>query len=1378
MELATEYQLLSDWRKDIDIRPSIYIKIAIQLANVLSQEHMQYGAIGNLNTSQITISPDETNIVWYFHSSEKKLAYMAPEQFGIIQRRPDIRSDLYSLGVIFYELLFNHLPYETESEQHWPHVHLYASPKQTIQESDNKYAMIYRVIEKLLQKSPEDRYQSAYGVLYDLNHISNVLLLSNNAILGAYVLGEGDRKQSLHLYDYVLSRNICFSDLEVVRKSLSESPRVHLQLLTGEPGIGKTTILEQYSRLLDQHAATVISITCQPSAQGPFAFLQQLQQELLRHLIVKDMQTLHACRAQLEVALGDTLPAWLQMFPVASWLWKQTLHPVESFPKEVLQQALRKSLQVVFGLLKPDVLLLDDSDEIDDESLHIMLEWLQTDPYSIMVIACSSLSHPRCIENRLKQRTNRLYIKRIELEPLQLGDIRQWLSHAIREQSTRISRISHIIYHWTGGNPKQIIAMLESWMSKQALYYDRKKHRWSWELHRISNDPGDTDSISLLRASLKKLQTETKRLLSYASVFGMQFSAERLATILESDVRHIQQQLADAIELGLLALYDDSIVEHPGEERSHYLFLNRLHQKHLYQSLSRKVRATLHLKIGNMVLNDNIELARYHWNKAVPVMKDSIKQRLVQLNYAKAIHAYQLHNYQEAAHQFKQILYILLDEVSPDPDSLISYFHRKKQEPDTFVLHIFVHLSIALSYGQDEQGKRYFELVEQYQHHMDSLDHLKMYLIQIEQSSFIDNEKAVELSIAGLQRFGYQVNVSSQPSIAILEVLRTIREVRVYAKHLFRTHVCEEKAYVAQCQLMGGLLFPYLIHDVNGLLIQLSRFIRYGLKQGMHQSFLHILSAYEVLIQRCFPALYRTWPKSLISQLTLYIKHTAEQTVPPNTLYANTLLRQLEQPLEAEKELLHINRVANETSNTLMQNITAMTAIVVSQGHPVQLAEILQRIESDNMQPYMASIQFYKTYIRDYYEAWHSREKLYAFIQLNEQQEADPIDNYIAIQRAEQAYLAGEFEVGMKWIRIARENELRIDWIRNRRMRVFEALLAAQLYFIAPSPEKARYRKLVLRRLKRIKNWSGAFGCGSSAHLLLRAEATRIEGDNIHAIPIYEQAAEQARIETYTLLEGIAYEQLAYTCRDIGCSTDFYLAIVDAIAAYHTWGAKVKAQMLTDRYLEHNDTSLTATSLLEKSADVTCQSEAVLRLNDKFTAASSRWTCSENDTDVEMSSAQEDFLRTITLKTGAERSLLVRLCRDDVEVLDSYSVDNNFSRISSNHGSTQPFNHLALTLLRYVHRTNEHILLDHAAESKYRNDPYIQLNQVKSILCMPLTLPGENAPFILYVESRSISRIFSSKTIETIELLSTKLRYLQLMQPAIIAEFEPQQLSN
>lgn len=1390
MLVAFQHQLISDWRREITMNNELFIELSIQLASLLYQRHERQGVQGNLHTRQISVHSQNYHVYWNFHIDRQPRAYMAPEQFGMINRKTDVRSDLYSVGIILFELLFSTLPFDLDRYEDWAHVHLYASPKQLVSETSQP---IYRIIDKLLSKSPDERYQSSYGLLYDLTKLKTLMEHKQYDQMNEFTLGEADIKQQLHIYDHFVPRIHMIDELQTKLDLVDKFKRSHIVLLHGDSGLGKTVLLGQYQQRLQQTSSpTSLYINVVSDASEPYFLVKQLIPFLLEQVLQCENKLIEAYISECEQHLGPMLPSFLQLFPQAGCLWPHielgSGSPLEYETNE--EFLLSTGLKILLQIIQPDTLLIDTSDSIDPASLNLVSAVLVSKgspPVYIVIAALSGVatSYRAALESgRDSAEQQAVTVHLLELSPFSYEELTLFMGHALSEHTTRIKRLCWAIYYWTRGIPHKIIELLEQWRSSGILFYDDTEHRWMWHHQHVSNMFEAEHRLSVPIDHFLQLQPETVQLLSYASVIGMQFNRSELMRIRAMDSEELQRLLAVAITNGVIAMIDEQKDPELEMGEVQYLFLLRELHEQFYLKLSSVERAKIHLQLGHVNAEYHAELARAHWNQALPVMGEAMRQHVIQLNYDQAMDAFNKNKFRKAAEDFELALKAsapqwLTDEAS-DPE-----------EPDERQLHMLLMLSISLSYSQQtDRAKTYFNQVEQYAHKLKGRDYLYVCLSKMEFYAFTDNQTTLSIGQESLARFGLELGTQINPGIALVEVLRTLRAVRAAAKHPERLVFSEEPSYLAQCELMESLVFPYMIEDPTAYSIHFSRFIRNGMKQGINRSFLCSFASFEVILQRGLPDLYKLWPKDMLNHLH-QIAQDASAHTSILTQFSLAMLHQLENPLEAESKVLKVIELAGEQGHHNLLNLASVTLMVISQGYLPHLEQFFEKVNRVGKYQLISSTTHYMDLTQNYYDAWKDPDAQRTFIQLHESGEAETIDNFIAIQRAEQAYLAKRFDIGMKWIEVARTNELSVDWIRNRRMRMYEALLAAELYRNSPHSMRDYYKRIVVRRAKRMQRWSGAYGADSAAHYVIRAEACLLDNKYYEALLYYERAVKQAKQEGNELLEAIACERLAYTYQEQEQTTGFHISLLDAIRAYKAWGATVKVNSLLASYPSLAQRSKIKAELAvddhvldagqeygqvdhqpdrnDRKSNLSRRAQPIRQEAEVTPMTELSWTSLDSNVlNKNMTEGLGELTRSIKLHTGAEQVVLFQLSAASLNVLAH-------SELQGEQDAQQDLVNRAL--IQYVGRIQQTIIVDHAMDSMYARHSYIRKNRVKSLLCMPILLPDRQRA-ILYLENRTLSHVFSQKSVDTIEMLNTRFAYIHLLQHPIPGESQAETNRN
>src|SRR3984893_13746083 len=449
------------------------------------------------------------------------LAYMAPEQTGRMNRSIDSRSDLYSLGVTFYQLLTGSLPFTASDPMEWVHCHIAKQPVPPCERLESVPAPVSAIIMKLLAKTAEERYQTAAGVESNLRRC--LAGWENRGRIDGFPLGEDDTPDRLLLPEKLYGRaseihTLLASFDRIVAKGTPE-----LVLVSGYSGIGKSSVVNELHKVLVPPRGLFASGKFdQYKREIPYATLAQAFQSLVRPLLSKPEAELRIWHDALCEALGPNGLLIVDLVPELKHIIGEQAPVSVLAPQDAqrrFQMVLRRFIGVFARPEHPLALFLDDLQWLDAATLDLLEDLLsQPDVQHLMLIGAYrdnevDSAHPlmRKIEAIRKAGAA---VQEIALAPLAREDVQQLIVDSLHCDPRRAASLARLLHEKTAGNAFFTIQFLSSLAEEGLLNFEHRKARWSWDLKRIYAKGYTDNVVDLLVGKLSVLPVETRQALT------------------------------------------------------------------------------------------------------------------------------------------------------------------------------------------------------------------------------------------------------------------------------------------------------------------------------------------------------------------------------------------------------------------------------------------------------------------------------------------------------------------------------------------------------------------------------------------------------------------------------------------------------------------------------------------------------------------------------------------------------------------------------------------------------------------------------------------------------------------------------------------------
>jgi predicted ATPase/class 3 adenylate cyclase/GAF domain-containing protein/tRNA A-37 threonylcarbamoyl transferase component Bud32 len=1381
------------------------LSIAEQLCQILAFIHSQQIIHRDIKPQNIIVSPSngEVQIIDFELATrlmpgiqeatgvlEGSLPYISPEQTGRMNRPVDYRSDLYSLGVTLFELTTGQLPFTANHPLEWIHAHLaQAAPDPRTFRPDLPEA-IARIILKLLSKSADDRYQSAYNLQKDLKNC--VAQWHQNKFIVPFEPNIADSFGLFILPSKLYGREEQLEQLSQIMNRVIEIQKPQLILVSGYSGIGKTVLI--------QEARKQITIAKGNFTKGKFDQLNRnipyfgftiAFTDLAKQLLAEKEEDLQVLKSQLLTALGANIQIINQLIPAFELIIGTHATPPQLLPEEASNrflQTLKSFVKTLASPNRPLIIFIDDLQWADVASLTLIeLLAADTELQSLGIIG-SYRSNEVNDAHPLKQTLNKvkavLPIHEIHLANLEESDILELLLDAFKRPVKDTMGMAKLLYTKTQGNPFFLTQSLLNLKVEGQIKFDTAKGHWDWKQEELDKMNITDNVVELMVSKIQKLSPQGQQSLKLAACIGNEFSLHLLSCIANNDELIALKQ---PLEMGLISALDENYVLLSDAQQFHDNLLNQYFSNHetlndakfrflhdrvqqaAYSLMTEEERKEIHLKLGqNLSRNSDAEgiteqifTICNHLNKGKEYITTSAERlKLAALNL-------QAGNKAREATAFVQALeYISTGIELLDPSAIETNYNLWKG------LHHEVAQCFYLT-GDIQNAKAEYEQL--LLHSQSKLDKLVVYRSLVDMYSSRGMHKEVtETVAAALQLFN--INIPTRPFESKLRIMSSIAEIKWKLRNksmddLIHGRRCTDLDHIKLAELLleAG---PSIFLSNQDLFAWLVLFeVRFALKLGHTPSSPLGFTGYGMIMNRAFgdveiafkmaamgerlnESLGSVFPYHKLKFVQLnFIKHYRNDV---NTYledfyklgkmaladgdylylglnyydiicYRSAMGQPIEEILqESGSHLKHLAKLNNQNGYDLL--LCRYQSLLALSGKPILPWEagMPDATIDSKLNRFKKELAF--TNLTELYIYIYQTNYL---LNLNEQN----LTSHLLDSIEYLSYLDGSYSY--------------VD------LALFHALVILKTY---PSQSKAiqqKFRKIVLNHLKTLKNRSlqGSVNYLGYCHLV-QAVNYLIIGRPNRALQLLESIVSDLEKRNLHHLSAIAKELIGKIYLERKQNKIALVYIEESAYDYLQWGASAKVKLMIDEY---------PSLILRKGNELNFlmsqnNSETSHFFDSKYglDLTSLMKSAATISGEILLNKLLPSMISIVVENAGAEVGYLILKNENDLVLAVKRSVLSAEAEFMHNLPLNE-CNEVAQSVVQYSHRSHDTLLLDHAYhDERFKNDAHISANKLKSILCIPILHQG-NFRGAIYLENNLITYAFSAERVSVMNILSAQI---------------------
>jgi len=1322
------YYTLNEFVKTKSFDTDLFLSVALEICKSLEDLHSENSLFNHLSPSKILINDKHQVKIERVASSDDLggvTVYSAPEELLQESIETDHISDIYTLGIIFYELLTGELPYRLNDELALTHAILTQQIPSVSERSHDVPEVLSLVISKMLKNHRAERYKNITSVMKDLSQIR--LALEKEGIVTDFEI------DTFHSIDELSTSNALYGRTKEEEKlqyfiDSQRSDANRVVLISGKSGMGKSSLVNKLIEKNRDHFSRILSFKLDSSEHStPYQILYKALRTQVSELIGQDEEILQGYRNKLQNLLGEQAVLLTDVIPELTFVLGIDVSTQQSNSKDIqvnLDTLLVSFMKIFLDKEKPFCIYIDDIQWAD----VVTLQWIKNVLLNLDNIIFfmtyrddTAESSQHILFGNILYELSNLDVKTDELE---LRSLSQYDIEMLIKDITNMEcahEVARVIFERTKGNPFFVKEYLKQLYKDHSIWFDVEALEWKCDLDKIEALPISDNVFEILSNNISSLESNVRNLLCIASCMGHVFPRGLLKKVFNND-EAFDTSLNTALSSGWIAV--DATYENGGRD---YHFAHDKLQEAMHSFLLGNLLKKVHFKIGCHLEQVRESLDRKnllecvnHLNIGASYVRD--KNFLAKLNMEASVYAKQNGDFENALSYIKKCM-----ELSFLNTSLENTVSMLKQRAECE--HLCNHSDEAIHYYE-----KALELTET------TFQKGEIYELLIKLYSDISEfRQAYEVGRKAAKSFGVEIPKTFIPPLFISDFLRLKWKLRNYTpKDLIALPSSDDKNFKMTIRILANVLqAAYQIRPelsvANAVII-----VRLCLEHGLTKESVIGFTVFGVIFQGAILGNhdlgyeYSQFSFDMLKRFDNTTQHAEVQFV------CGYFGLSWKQPASQTEQIWHrAYKNGLEIGDWFHVGCTAAGIVQSMFMRGVAFEEIFKLIKHfEKMtfgigvkEPHGAIVSVKQALLNltgqtEALDSFNSKEfDESAYVASLENYESEHFALYYFVNKMIVLYLHKlydeAYEVSLKGEKFSKPSK---GMLHHTDYLFYHALILAKMISNEDRNREKKYRRTIEKIKKNFIHW--AEDCAENFLVrayILEGELYRIDKNYTQALLYYDKASELADIYNKRHLAGIANSLSAVLYEDLDLNQSAKIYKEQSQRYFSKWG--MNHIVATN---SRGQESLEVQTLIKAS-------EAIAQ-------------------EYEFSNLLKTLIKIIMESAGAQHGYL--LLQENFGLVVQASVQDDLSNIDVMQNSVYTdIDTIVHPIVNYVTRKKESIVIDDMTQNNIFDTSYVSSRLIKSVFCAPLILQGELRG-VIYLENNVLPSVFTEEKVKFLQHLS------------------------